>query len=261
MKDYYAILGLQKFAGLSEVRRAYRKLVQKYHPDVNPAPSASVVIREINEAYETLGDEQKKREYDSRLITLSQQQATTQFPPQRQHRDPRYRNPYRRPVKKDNSQLELMKEYLHIAVNVCKAGCALCLFLLIDVLIPHRVVSDTMRSGFHYARGRSTTTGFISQAGRSIKVSEGDLLKMKQGMKIEIYETRITGIVTGIYLPEAQHRVTSLATLYRNYVFVPLLLLVTSVLGLLIKTQIEMKFNMGIVSFLLTIFTLILIFN
>lgn len=258
MKDYYAILKIRRFASSAEVRRAYRVLVQKYHPDVNPDPSAATIIREVNEAYEMLGDEQKKREYDDRLVTPVQQ--TIQ--PQRQsqpYRDPRYRNPFKPSVKKDSQQLELMKQYIHLAVNVSWAGCALCLFLSLDILLPSKVELDTIRSLFSHASGRASTNGFVTETGRTIKVSDDDVFKLGRGMSIEITKTRITSITTSLYLPEKQHRITSLATLYRNYVFIPILLLITSVLGLLIKEQIEMKFNLGIVSFLLLIFTIILI--
>jgi len=51
MKDYYRILGVEPGAGIEEIKKAYRKLARKYHPDRNPDPSAHEVFREINEAY------------------------------------------------------------------------------------------------------------------------------------------------------------------------------------------------------------------
>lgn len=63
-RDYYEVLGLQKGASQDEIRRAYRQLAKKYHPDVNKEPGAEAKFKEINEAYDTLSDEQKKARYD-----------------------------------------------------------------------------------------------------------------------------------------------------------------------------------------------------
>lgn len=63
-RDYYEVLGLTKGASQDEIKRAYRQLAKKYHPDVNKEPGAEEKFKEINEAYDTLSDEQKKARYD-----------------------------------------------------------------------------------------------------------------------------------------------------------------------------------------------------
>jgi len=62
--DYYDILGIPRDASESTIKKAYRELSYKTHPDRNPSPDASVKMQQLNEAYETLKDAQKKREYD-----------------------------------------------------------------------------------------------------------------------------------------------------------------------------------------------------
>lgn len=63
-KDYYKILGLTKSASEDDIKRAYRKLARKYHPDVNKATSAEEKFKEVSEAYEVLKDPEKRKKYD-----------------------------------------------------------------------------------------------------------------------------------------------------------------------------------------------------
>ena len=64
-KDYYRILGVDRKAGLVEIKKAYRKLARKYHPDLNPGDkSAEAKFKEIQEAYSVLSDPKKKSQYD-----------------------------------------------------------------------------------------------------------------------------------------------------------------------------------------------------
>ncbi len=63
-RDYYEVLGLQKGASDDEIKRAYRQMAKKYHPDVNKEPGAEEKFKEINEAYDTLSDPDKKARYD-----------------------------------------------------------------------------------------------------------------------------------------------------------------------------------------------------
>ena len=63
-KDYYEILGIQRSASQQEIKSAYRKLARKFHPDVNKSSDAQEKFKDINEAYEVLGDETKRKRYD-----------------------------------------------------------------------------------------------------------------------------------------------------------------------------------------------------
>lgn len=63
-KDYYALLGVTPETPLDEIKRAYRKLARKYHPDVSKEPNAEARFKEINEAWEVLQDPDKRRHYD-----------------------------------------------------------------------------------------------------------------------------------------------------------------------------------------------------
>ncbi len=63
-KDYYKILGVDRNASQDDIKKAYRKLARKYHPDVSDDPEAETRIKEVNEAYEALGDPEKRKAYD-----------------------------------------------------------------------------------------------------------------------------------------------------------------------------------------------------
>ena len=64
-KDYYDILGVKRDATDAEIKSAYRKLARKFHPDVNKTKEAEGKFKDINEAYEVLGDKEKRQRYDS----------------------------------------------------------------------------------------------------------------------------------------------------------------------------------------------------
>lgn len=80
-KDYYKVLGVERAASQDEIKKAFRKLARKHHPDVNPGDkSAEKRFKEINEAYEVLSDKEKRQKYDT-LGPNWQEQFGFQQPP------------------------------------------------------------------------------------------------------------------------------------------------------------------------------------
>ncbi len=85
-KDYYALLGVPKTAPEKDIKSAYRKLARKWHPDANPdnPKEAEEKFKEISEAYEVLGDPEKRKKYD--VLGSDWQRAAQQAEQQRRYR-------------------------------------------------------------------------------------------------------------------------------------------------------------------------------
>ena len=78
-KDYYGILGVERTASADDIKKAYRKLARKYHPDVSKDPKGEEKFKDVAEAYQTLKDTEKRAAYDR----LGQHQSGEDFEPSR----------------------------------------------------------------------------------------------------------------------------------------------------------------------------------
>jgi len=264
MKDYYAILNLPRTASAHDVKASYRRLVQRFHPDVNPDPMAHELIKEINEAYEVLGDDNKRRGYD---FLLDNPQATLILEQQDQpkpHRDPAYRRRKNyQPAGPSDETIyqEFIRKWLPFSAKIAWVGCIMCIILLIDFAIPRRITGAQVKTFKSNDLPRAQSSYIVTAAGKQLKINSSDWMLFDKGQYIELIESGLFSILIEIRIPERNKNITNLSTVYRNYFFVPVLLLIFSILGLTVKGGVEFRFNLGVVNFIVLIFTLIVTFK
>jgi hypothetical protein len=265
MKDYYSILGVSVTASELEIKRVYRRLAVMYHPDKNPSPEAESLFKEINEAYDVLGDAEKKRTYDLRRQNPFQTLVPEEEPVV-QHRDPRYRRrkpPGYRPPTSRYTPKDLMRDYLPKIIGFSWAGAVLGFLLLADLVLPTSKTTERVKEVYPvYRSGR--------YGGRHHAY---DVLRTAEETKIKFYDAgahtfRIGSVIfverTLIFSTERRVSDTThsvkFAGIYGPVGIVPLVLFIASLLGLYFRSNVEFAFNFSIVSGILLIISLYLIF-
>ena len=133
-RGYYAILGVSHNANFLEIKKSYRKLAKKYHPDRNKSPLAEETIKKINEAFEILSDRRKRKQYDLEASNIYHANDSTFEEKEENLSDRIQRNSYdltnsesKSNLGYDNLLLDTIKSRFHILIepSLCLAfgGC------------------------------------------------------------------------------------------------------------------------------------------
>ncbi len=252
MKNYYFILGLNIYAQEHEIKQAYRKLALQYHPDRNPSKDAEAIFKEVNEAYEILGDSQRKFEYDQLLMGV---------PVAKPHRDPRYRprppGSYSRSSKK-KELLEVMRSYLRYAIMISRVALLFSAVLIADYSLP---LEKTQREVVHlkskkeYRGARSYQLEL--EDGETVNLNRQTALEFQRGSVITIYNSALFSVPLLLENEKTQFKTKIPVSIYGNFVFLPLVLLITSLLGTFYWKGVEFRFNLGVVNFFLMMLSFI----
>jgi hypothetical protein len=257
--NYYQLLGVEKSASAADIKRAFRRLAIKYHPDKNPDPQAEELFKQISEAYDVLGDPVKRVDYDIKL-TNPRWPVPTQAP---RHRDPAYR-PNRPKVRRKSDQeriRDLMAEYLPYTQKISIFCFAVAAIMFIDFVWPARVTDEeiaTVSTRRSYSRNSSTTWWVIKTTGGHIvdlPYTASDHYQPKDNVRIH------TSFLLGIPLrAEAeQHNEDIKTTIYGNFIFAPIALLIISSLAVLFRKRVDYGFNLAVTSFVILVFLIFII--
>ena len=250
MKNYYSILEVEEDASQPQIKKAYRSLVKKYHPDRSSIPHAEKLFAEVNEAYKVLSDPEQRVIYDQKKSG--------------NHTRSRYASSYRYSA----GQKVDLKPYIVYFRAISSFGLVISIVLSLDFLLPRTMVSDRVINVENIIA--STKSGQQILVAKKIftdyevyEISEDLSMRLYKNQPIGINKSKILSLTTSIdFKPDnAEHRYYLNASIYRNFSFGWIVLLITSVIGVALKKSPEMILNFGIVNGILILlvifFTLI----
>jgi curved DNA-binding protein CbpA len=255
LKDYYSILNVSPSASVSEIKRSFRQLALKYHPDKNPDPSAGTIFQEINEAYDVLSDSAKRQLYDQRLQNPFAE-ILTETPQTKRHRDPAYRrNPRPRPTGPTIPEsVQLMIQYFKYVRWMSWVGLIFSSIIFLDYFLPYKIEREKIvnESSVRDRRGGLAYVRMHTASGRKLKIYPEQFVQLA---KADDYTVAYTLIFSSrMWIAETDNNDSvSLAYIYHSQILFVIALFVTSALAALFRQNIEFSFNSSIVSGVMTI--------
>lgn len=263
MKDYYQVLLISRQASATDVKRAYRRLAVLFHPDKNSSAEALRLFQEINEAHEVLSDPLKRSSYDH-LLDGGGVAAQPAAPPGGWHRDPAYRRRQQqgyRPAKSGPSEkLLMMLHMLRFLRTTSLVGLAWCLLLVVDYSLPRRISRETVLPDGHQPISwqlHHQPNVIVTDKGHSFPVPWAGVDYFPAGSEVEVVTSRLFNVLVEVEAQDDRFVIDSLASIYQNMMMAPIVLLIVSLGGLLVKQGIEFRFNILIAIGILLAFNFI----
>lgn len=253
-KNYYTILGVSPTSGEAEIKAAYRRMALLLHPDKNPLPEAESAFKEVNEAYEVLSDPISRNLYDQMLTQTVPQ-------PQVWHRDPAYRRRQQAGYKPQRPQgpsarAVMMHGSLRLFRKVAWVALVFCVLLIVDYLLPNRVSEEIVKTDANDLKhifSAMPNDLLVTDKGNHFPLRIDELKYFPKNSVARVCTSRIFSLLVKVENANGSYEVNNLATLYRNFIFAPLLLLGLSVVGVLWKKGTEFRFNIGVVTVLMMV--------
>lgn len=258
MKDYYAILGVSKTSSANTIRDAYRKLAKQFHPDINKEAFAEHYFKEVNEAYETLGDPEKRAVYDQPAIEFVFESSS---PPR--HRDRAYHRQQPQPDYESDSQRlkRLSEEYKIYFVWFCRVGLAFSVLFGLDRILPTKISEQTIVEVEVERYRRAISYHIITDRGRNIVLDPVDFSHLgdmaKEGpiaLELTMLFSTVLSIQGGLGEPSIW-----VEKLYTTLSFFPSILFLASLIGELLKRKTEVVLNCGTISLVLSVICLVIL--
>jgi len=264
MKDYYSLLGVRRFASDAEIKRAYRRLALKYHPDKNPDPGAETIIKELNEAYDLLSDPSQRSWYDQMLVGPVYSTPNHEQPPverQAAHRDPAYRGTgkHRRPyVSKRERLFQLVTHYHPKMLWISKISFVLSVLFFLDYYIPYSEKEEYVEYRHESVSRHGHSDYFLYlYSGERFKIYDTKI-QIKDNDQLLVSYTRIYGIPMRVE-NQMNSEQANLAYMYNTLLFLPVLLLIVSGLAIYQKDDIEFSFNLIVLNGMLLLINFVFV--
>lgn len=255
MKNYYFILEVSIYASASEIKRSYRKLALQYHPDKNASPQAESIFKEINEAYEVLSDPAQKQAYDQLLrgggpvVEVPEEERTY-------HRDPRYRPKQPGTVRPSHRQeiFAMMAQNLNRAILISRISLAFVVVLIIDFSLPATIEETKVLGGDQTS---SSSLRLELTSGKSVSVSMDEAKKLFKRDPYSLHKSTLFHVPFSLENMRTHQRIPVELSIYGNFIFWPIILLLTSIAGSFYWKGVEFRFNVAIVNVILVILTIV----
>ncbi len=262
MKDFYQILGVNQQASDTEIKKAFRRLATVHHPDKSENENANAIFQEINEAYQVLGNPERRQLYD---YLIRHQLEAWLF--EEQPAPPRPYQSYTPPVRQNPA--ELYKPYLKFALWATRGALLVCLVILLDIVLPYRIRTETIQAiplenelrlfgGYE-----SASTSLLVTENETLPISRDDEAGFSDGNQIMIYKTPIlNSFIKVVNLDNQMYKAGASYNIYTVFVFMPIILTITSLIGTFYQKDTEFTLKIGIANFtfsLLTIYFIVLI--
>jgi len=275
LKDYYQILTVPPTATQPEIRKAFYKLAKQFHPDKNPDAAHHHKFLEINEAYETLGDKEKRAIYHYRWVNFQRQPKTTATGPRPAPQRPaqpftgrpqsRYRPPQPPPYFRQHYQNysgRSFQEYEPVLRRVCQMVLVLSFLLIADKFLAHPLPNQTItRVELPSLNAGSESAAYISTRQVRFRVNFRDFENMlfTAGQQVTLWRTPIFSQITHVSAGQEKYGVNK-GTVYHNFFLLLLMQSAAAATGLRKNLRWSARLNAGIIAGCFGVITLILLY-
>ena len=242
-----------------EIKRAFRRLAVVFHPDKNPSKEAATLFQEINEAHEVLSDPEQRTRYDQ---LLGDGRVAT--PAQPWHRDPAYRRRYQPGYKPrpagPSERLLMMAHFLKYLRLICFVGIGWCALLTIDYFLPPRISLERVLPEGHRVNSwqfHHVPNVVVTEKSHQFAVAKEGLDFFPVGSVAKVISSRVLHIILEVKSEGEQYAISSVDSVFSNFLFVPMILLGSSLFGLTLRKGIEFRFSFEVTLCMLLFFNLI----
>ena len=188
-------------------------------------------------------------------------------PPQRGHRDPAYRRRqaagYRPRPPQPSERLLMMAHLLRYYRMVCLIGLGWCAFLIIDYSLPFRVSVEKVVSEIEAIKMREGHNGYVvgTVKGHQFPVNGAGVRYFPPGSNASVITSRLLNVIVKVTSQDKKYSITSLVSVYQNFMFMPAVLLALSLAAMRVKSGIEFRFSFMVVICVILFFNFVFLIS